>query len=141
MGSYYTNSFLTFPLCSLIHIPETETFPGTPNLCLLDHSKRGEASEVETWVAGVAAILYSFIGLSELRNPKCHVGKGVRVRSLGLCSELGLKPGHSATYLTRLLTRISASILLKELNFSTTCSFIYLAPLLPSTYDGPGAVG
>lgn len=75
MGSYYTNSFLTFPLCSLIHIPEAETFPGTPNLCLLDHSKRGEASEVETWVAGEAAILYSFIGLSELRNPKCRVGK------------------------------------------------------------------
>lgn len=89
-----------------------------------------------------AAVLYSLIRLSKLRNPKCHVGKGVRDRSLGQCLELGLKPGHPAASLTRLLTIMSASILLKELKFHYYAFIhgIYLAPLLPSTYDVPGAV-
>lgn len=90
---------------------------------------------------GEAAVLYSFISLSKLRNPKCRVGKGVRDRSLGQCVELGLKPGHPAASLTRLLTIMSASILLKELKFHYAFIYgIYLAPLLPSTYDVPGAV-
>ena len=98
--------FSNFPLCFLMHIRVAEMFPGTPDLCPVDHSQRGEATEVETWVEGKPAILC----LSELRNPKGHVGKEVRDRSLGLCLELGFKPGHSASFPTRLLSRISASV-------------------------------
>lgn len=38
-----------------------------------------EASEVETWVEGEAAVLYSLVGLLELRNPKCHEGKETEI--------------------------------------------------------------
>lgn len=54
MGSYCTNCFLTLPICSLIHIPEAETS------LEFEQNKREEATEVETWVKGVATILYSF---------------------------------------------------------------------------------
>lgn len=64
-----------------------------------------------TWVEGEPPVLDQ---LSELRNSKCSVGKGVRNRSLALCLEFHLKSGHSvpvvisyqAGSLTRLLTKI-----------------------------------
>lgn len=142
MGSYHTNCFLTLPICSLIHIPEAETSLG------FEQNKREEGTEVETWVKGVSTILYSFISLSEVRNPKYHVGKGVRNRSLGLCLDLGIKPGHPvpvvtfcpAACQTRLLTKTSFSILLKKLKFQYD-SFIYIAPLPQTTYSVPRTVG
>lgn len=119
-----------------MHIPVAEMFLGNPDLCPVDHSKRGEAIEVETWVEGKPAILC----LSELRNPKGHVAKEVRDRSLGLCLELGFKPGRSASSLTRLLSRISASVLLKKLKFQYYL-FICLISTLAAKYDVPGTVG
>lgn len=119
-----------------MHIPVAEMFPGIPDLCPVDHSKRGEATELETWVEGEPAILC----LSELRNPKGHVGKEVRDRNLGVCLELGFKPGHSASAPTRLLSRISASVLLKELKFQYYLFICFIST--PATkHDVPGAVG
>lgn len=89
-----------------------------------------------------------FISLSEVRNPKYHVGKGVRNRSLGLCLDLGIKPGYPvpvvtfcpAACQTRLLTKTSFSILLKELKFQYD-SFIYIALIPQTTYSVPRTVG
>lgn len=113
MGSYYTNYFSNFLFLSSFTFPKQKQLWEPPRSL----SRREEVSEVETWMEGEAAVLYSFIRLLKLRNPKCHVGNGVRDTSLGRCLELGLKPGHPAASLTRLLTRSSASILLKKLKF------------------------
>lgn len=114
--------FLTSPSCPHSH-SWSRNISGNPrSRCRGMTTVRGKRSVM--WRLGWKdAILYSFIGFSELRNLKCHVGKEIRDRSLGLCLELGLKPGHPAAFLTRLLTRISASTLLKELKFHY-CSFI-----------------
>lgn len=138
MGSYYTNYFSNLLFLFSFTFPKQKQLWEPPDVWvvfLFYHSRREEVSEVETWMEGEAAVLYPFIGLSKLRNPKCHVGNGVRDRSLGWCLELGLKPGHPAASLTRLLTRSSASILLKKFKFHYY-AFTYLFSTSASKHLG-----
>lgn len=143
MDSYYTNYFLTFPFCSHSH-SWSRNISGNPRSMLLSIVR--EKRPVRRGLGWKESLL-SFISLSEPRNSKCSVGKGVRNRSLALCLEFHLKPGHTvpvvtfyqASSLTKLLTKIWASVLLKKLKFQYY-SFIYVALLLPRTYDVLGTI-